>query len=63
MLCQLPKIIPGQATQPVVININTASEELLLALGDIYDMQFRDAVIANRPFETLNEFIYGCPMS
>ena len=52
----LPKIIAGQPTQPVVININTASEELLLALGNIYDMQFRDAVIANRPFETLNEF-------
>ena len=51
----VPKIIPGQATKVDVININTASEELLLAMGDIYDMQFRDAVIANRPFETLNE--------
>lgn len=51
----VPKIIPGQATKDDVININTASEELLLAMGDIYDMQFRDAVIANRPFETLNE--------
>ena len=50
-----PKIIPGKATKVDVININTASEELLLAMGDIYDMQFRDAVIANRPFETLNE--------
>jgi len=51
----VPKIIPGKATKVDVININTASEELLLAMGDIYDMQFRDAVIANRPFETLNE--------
>ena len=51
----VPEIVPGQATKALVININTASEELLLAMGDIYDMQFRDAVIANRPFETLNE--------
>ena len=38
------------------INVNTASEELLLALGDTYDMQFRDAVIMNRPFEELIDF-------
>jgi len=51
-----PKITPGLPLQPVTININTASEELLLALGDILDMQFRDMVIANRPFETLGDF-------
>lgn len=51
----IPAIVPGQARQSVAININTASEELLLALGDIYDMQFRDAVIINRPFEALSE--------
>lgn len=52
----VPKVIPGQSTKAVAININTASEELLLGLGDIYDVQFRDTVIANRPFETLNDF-------
>ena len=52
----VPKVIPGQSTKAVAININTASEELLLGLGDIYDMQFRDTVIANRPFEALNDF-------
>jgi general secretion pathway protein K len=38
---------------PVSINVNTASEELLFALGDRYDLQFRDAILMNRPFETL----------
>jgi general secretion pathway protein K len=52
----VPKVTPGQSTKSVAININTASEELLLGLGDIYDIQFRDTVIANRPFETLNDF-------
>jgi general secretion pathway protein K len=54
----IPQIPPGEPKASVAINVNTASEELLLALGDIYDMQFRDAVLANRPFETLDEF-YG----
>lgn len=44
---------PISNSVPVSINVNTASEELLLALGDRYDMQFRDAILMNRPFETL----------
>lgn len=52
----VPELVAGQARKFVAINVNTASEELLLALGDIYDMPFRDAVIANRPFEELDEF-------
>lgn len=38
------------------ININTASDELLIALGGDLDTQFRDAVVANRPFEKLSDF-------
>ncbi|MGC6481535.1 MAG: type II secretion system minor pseudopilin GspK [Porticoccaceae bacterium] len=49
-------ITAGVKQLPVSINVNTASEELLLALGDTYDMQFRDAVIMNRPFEELIDF-------
>jgi len=49
-------ITPGVKQIPVSINVNTASEELLLALGDTFDMQFRDAVIMNRPFDELTDF-------
>ena len=38
------------------ININTASDELLIALGGDLDTQFRDAVVANRPFEKDTDF-------
>ncbi len=45
--------IPAATT----ININTASDELLLALGGTtYDMQFRDSVVANKPFENIDKF-------
>ena len=47
----------GKSSKPSPININTASEDLLLALGgDIYAQQFRDFVIDNRPFEKINYF-------
>lgn len=49
------KIKPNQ-TEPNTININTASEELLLALGGGFDMIFKDAVINNRPFEKIEDF-------
>ena len=51
-----PAVIPGQAREVLTINVNTASKELLLALGGFLDMQFSDAVTANRPFETLDDF-------
>jgi len=35
------------------ININTASDRLLLAIGGDYDLQFRDAVVTNRPFNDI----------
>lgn len=38
------------------ININTASDNLLIALGGDLDTQFRDAVVANRPFNELSDF-------
>ena len=38
------------------ININTASDELLIAMGGNLDTQFRDAVVANRPFEKVTDF-------
>ena len=44
-------------SDPIKININTASEELLLALGGTsYDLQFRDFVMANRPFDNREDF-------
>jgi general secretion pathway protein K len=47
----------GNKYKPTTININTASEELLLALGgDTYAQQFRDFVIAERPFDNMNNF-------
>lgn len=46
----------GVKHTPVKINVNTASEELLLAMGGDFDMQFRDSVLAYRPFENLSEF-------
>ena len=42
--------------EPYAININTASDELLLAMGGDFDMIFRDAVINNRPFEQIKDF-------
>ena len=38
------------------ININTASDELLLALGIDQDSLFRDLVMDNRPFDSLQDF-------
>jgi general secretion pathway protein K len=49
------KTEPNQV-EPYAININTASDELLLAMGGDFDMIFRDAVINNRPFEKIQDF-------
>ncbi len=38
------------------INLNTASNELLMALGGDVDTMFTEAVTANRPLETIEEF-------
>ncbi|MDA8856021.1 type II secretion system minor pseudopilin GspK [Porticoccaceae bacterium] len=51
------KTKPNQV-EPYAININTATDELLLAMGGDFDMIFRDAVINNRPFEQIQDF-YG----
>jgi general secretion pathway protein K len=49
--------LPIKSGSPTTININTASDELLLALGGTsYDLQFRDSVVAGRPFEKMQEF-------
>ena len=42
--------------EPYAININTAADELLLAMGGDFDMIFKDAVINNRPFEKIQDF-------
>lgn len=47
---------PGSTEKTTPININTASEELLLALGGDLDMQFRDFVMSNRPFSDILDF-------
>jgi len=54
----LPITTPSSLTPTATkININTASDELLLALGGTtYDLQFRDAVVAGRPFEKIDDF-------
>ena len=50
---------PSSVEETTRINVNTASEELLLALGGDLDSQFRDAVLANRPFDDLQVFYYS----
>ena len=49
------KTKPNQV-EPYAININTAADELLLAMGGDFDMIFKDAVINNRPFEQIQDF-------
>jgi general secretion pathway protein K len=49
------KTKPNQI-EPYAININTAADELLLAMGGDFDMIFKDAVINNRPFEKIQDF-------
>ena len=49
------KTKPNQI-EPYTININTAADELLLAMGGDFDMIFKDAVINNRPFEQIEDF-------
>jgi general secretion pathway protein K len=48
------KTKPNQI-EPYAININTAADELLLAMGGDFDMIFKDAVINNRPFEQIQD--------
>ena len=49
------KTKPNQI-EPYAININTAADELLLAMGGDFDMIFKDVVINNRPFEQIKDF-------
>ena len=49
------KTKPNQI-EPYAININTAADELLLAMGGDFDMTFKDVVINNRPFEQIQDF-------
>ncbi len=49
------KTKPNQI-EPYAININTAADELLLAMGGDFDIIFKDAVINNRPFEQIQDF-------
>jgi general secretion pathway protein K len=51
----LKRTKPDQV-EPYAININTASDELLIAMGGDFDMIFRDAVVNNRPFEQIQDF-------
>lgn len=45
--------------KPTVININTASEQLLLAMGGESPRVFADYVLRQRPFYSLNTFYEG----
>ena len=51
-------LLPWLAALPVstLININTASEELLFAMGGNYSTQFVDMVAEGRPFSDVNQF-------
>ena len=49
------KTKPNQI-EPYAININTASDDLLLAIGGDFDTIFKDTVINNRPFEQIQDF-------
>jgi general secretion pathway protein K len=55
---EVQALMPWLSALPSVtkININTASDELLIAIGGDLDTQFRDAVIANRPFNNVSQF-------
>ena len=55
---EVQTLMPWLTALPVAtpININTASDELLLALGAGQDSLFRDLVMDNRPFEELKDF-------
>ena len=58
MITALPialKTKPNQI-EPYSININTAADELLLAMGGDFDLVFRDAAVNNRPFERVEDF-------
>lgn len=52
---EVQTIMPWITALPDVtqININTASDRLLMAIGGDFDLQFRDAVVANRPFNDM----------
>jgi general secretion pathway protein K len=60
MLMPWITVLPGAGTSQLgasattPININTASEELLLALGGFYGTQFVDTVAQGRPFSTID---------
>lgn len=51
-------LLPWMAALPVstLININTASEELLFAMGGNYSTQFVDMVAEGRPFSDVGQF-------
>lgn len=51
-------LLPWLAALPVstLININTASEELLFAMGGNYSTQFVDMVAEGRPFSDVSQF-------
>lgn len=55
---EVQALMPWITALPKVttININTASDELLTAMGGDLDTQFRDAVLAYRPFKDESEF-------
>lgn len=60
MLMPWITVLPGAGTSQLgasattPININTASEELLLALGGFYGQQFVDTVAQGRPFSNID---------
>jgi general secretion pathway protein K len=65
---EVQKLMPLMSALPVLekkkpndnniinINLNTAPDELLMALGGDVDTMFREAVTANRPIESIEEF-------
>ena len=57
-LLDVQVLSPYMATIPesTPINVNTAPEQVLLALSDDMGSEFVDLVITNRPFEKISEF-------
>jgi general secretion pathway protein K len=65
---EVQKLMPLMSALPVLesktpndnsiinINLNTASDELLMALGGDVDNMFREVVTSNRPLESIEEF-------
>lgn len=57
-VAEVQRLMPWLSALPssTPININTASEQLLVALGGGFGIEFKDIVLERRPFQSIDEF-------